>query len=282
MQIALRVALLSAVLLPLSGAVFQVAGVGGAEPEVIPTPGSLILMAGLETAVLAIATLTATHRGRPLAVALFLAYFGAKSFMSQIESAFFISEMPLDQILRVVAAGFVIAAVFVPGLVWALGRWKADSPRPALRVLTNKPWRWAGVPLAYLSLYFTFGYYVAWSQPELRAFYDGKAPTGFWNHMVGLLSEDPFLIPFQLLRTALWTAFALPLLRRLGGSPLQAGLVLGGVLGVGLTAQLLLANPFMPETVRTIHFAETLPSTLLFGLFLGVLLLEPSPPREPV
>ena len=274
MRMTLSLVLLPVLLLWLHAAAFGVASVGVPAPDVTPTPASIAAVALLESTAVVLAAWTSRGRGAPLAFALFLAYFGAKGFMSQIESAFFLDHMPTGSVLRTVGACLLIAAAFAPAVVGAVGRWHGDGAAP--RPLTGGGWRWAALPVIYIGLYLGFGYHVAWVQPELRAFYGGDDPAGFFPHVAGLFRDDPWLIPFQVLRTALWTAFSLPLLRLLGGAPWQAGLALGGVLGVGLTAQLLLANPFMPEAVRLTHFAETLPSTALFGVALGWLVLAPT------
>ncbi len=85
----------------------------------------------------------------------------------------------------------------------------------------------------------------------------------------------PWLIPFQILRAMLWTGIAIPVIRMMRGRWPETALTIGLLFGVVMNAQLLLPNPYMPEAVRTAHLLETASSNLIFGLFVGWLLLRP-------
>ncbi|MEW6405891.1 MAG: hypothetical protein AB1649_29210 [Chloroflexota bacterium] len=60
-----------------------------------------------------------------------------------------------------------------------------DFPTPAL-VMPARQWMWklAAIALAYLILYWCAGYFIAWQNPELRAFYGqpGEA-VSFFAHL---------------------------------------------------------------------------------------------------
>jgi len=250
----------------------------GDAPE--PAPGALVLFILLDTSVLA---LVASHlRGPwlPATLACFVALFGPMSFMSQIESIFFISKMATGDALRVMAAGGLLAAFVAPLAVrlFASGDGKVGDHDATLRLpRTLTAWlpRLAAVALLYLSLYFVFGYFVAWSQPAVRAFYGGEDPQGFGAHMVGLLRDDPGLLLFQVVRSFAWTGIAVVLLARFRGSTAWAALVVGLAFAVFMNAGLLLPNPFMPEEVRMAHLVETTTSNLLFGALLVVIVVLP-------
>jgi hypothetical protein len=53
----------------------------------------------------------------------------------------------------------------------------------------------------------------------------------------------------------------------------ETALAIGSLFAV-TNAQLLLPNPYMPETVRITHLFETAPSNFVFGLLIGWLLAQ--------
>lgn len=247
--------------------------------------GALPLVALLCSAVLA---WIASHlKGGFVAAsaAMFVGLFGPMSFMSQIESAFFVRGMPLPDVARVAAAGLLCSLVAAPLAVWTFRTERAARP-PAGIALPRTAGDWLArigvIAVLYLALYFGFGYFVAWSVPEVRAFYGGGEPQGFFSHLLGIARGQPDLLAFQVLRAALWTAIATPLVARFGGSPRRCALAVGLAFAVFMNAQLLLPNAFMPEPVRMVHLVETGSSNLLFGAGLvGVLAWRPHRPAEP-
>jgi hypothetical protein len=58
-------------------------------------------------------------------------------------------------------------------------------------------------------------------------------------------------------------------LSSINGSTLQKGVVLGLLLSILGSSQLLLPNPYMPETVRIAHLIETATSSFLWGIILA-------------
>jgi hypothetical protein len=122
--------------------------------------------------------------------------------------------------------------------------------------------------LAYVVLYFTFGYYVAWRNPAITAYYQGTDPGTFWSHFRNVLRDTPWLPPVQALRGLLWAALALVVIRALKGPVLEKALAVGVLFAVVMNAGLLLPNPYMPHDVRMIHLIETASSNFLFGVLL--------------
>ncbi|TNE58325.1 MAG: hypothetical protein EP341_03450 [Sphingomonadales bacterium] len=213
-----------------------------------------------------------THlRGSQLALRVFVIVFGVMFFMTQIETLFFNSaiNMPLEVVAATVASGLV-ASLAVAAL----------SPRYARRIALPQSATQASDPVAssiaafvilgaaYVVLYFVVGYYVAWQSEDLREFYTGSPDIlPFWEHMMGTLSGDPFLTPFQFLRGLIWAAIGLSVLNGITPrSGWQSYGIVAASLSIGLAVPLLVPNPFMPDVVRTAHFTELLISNALFGV----------------
>lgn len=211
--------------------------------------------------------------------AVFFVYYGVVTFMSRIESAFLLTRLPARVLLRLFLIGALVAAPFSVLAVLILGKGRPDrvDAEPNARlVMLGGEWRWklAVIALVYVTLYFTFGYYIAWRDPAVRAYYGGIDEGGFWAYMGAVVRDTEWLVPFQILRAMLWTAIALPVIRMMKGAWPEIALAVGLVFSVLMNAQLLLANPYMPESVRLTHLIETASSNLLFGCLVGWLLAQ--------
>jgi hypothetical protein len=133
-----------------------------------------------------------------------------------------------------------------------------------------KEWLWklAVIYVAYLVLYYAAGYFIAWQNPAVRAFYGepGEA-LSFFQQMAHIFTNDPWLTPYQLLRTLIWVAGAYPMIR---GSRLplwQTAILVGLALSVPQNIGHILPNPLLPvASVRMSHLLETASSTFIFGL----------------
>jgi len=195
--------------------------------------------------------------------------------MPQIESAYFITRLPPGLLPRLFLAGLIIAAVFAPLAVLILGKakWQANGISRPLRMSVRK-WiaKSSAIAIAYLFLYFTFGYFIAWKNPTLRAYYGGSDPGSFIVHLTNLIRDEPLLFLFQAVRALLWTAIAVPIIKMMKGEWWESGLAVALLFAV-MTSQLLLPNPLMPAEVRMAHLAETATSNFLFG-WLVVLILR--------
>ena len=253
-----------------------------------PTPeeaggAALALLAAcfLITLVLTHLILRSRWGGGRLMAAVFFVFYGVTTFMSQIESAVFVTRLPPGTLPRLFLMGALIAAPYSVLAVLILGKRRADAgdaEGDARLVMPAGEWAWklAAIALTYLILYFTFGYFIAWRDPAVREYYGGIDEGSFIAHMEALMRGDTsWLIPFQILRAMLWAALALPVVRMMKGSWPEKALAVGLLFSVVMNAQLLLPNPYMPEGVRMTHLIETASSNLIFGLVVGWLLARP-------
>jgi len=230
--------------------------------------------------VIAAMILASRWSGWKLAISLAFAYYGAVTFLMQIETWYFLSAITVGpQLLpRLFLMGIPPAFVFIPLAVWILGKGRAPadaSPNPAL-VMPARQWMWklAAIAVAYLILYWGAGYFIAWQNPELRAFYGqpGEAAP-FLAHLADTLRDDPMLFPFQILRAMLWTLCALPVIRGSRFNLWWTALLVGLLFSVPQNIGHILANPLLPiASVRLSHMIETASSTFLFGVIVAWLL----------
>ncbi len=263
---------------------FAVAGTLVRLPEASPpseTAGSpvitLLAVCFLNAAVLTHIILRSRWAGWRLAATVFLVFYGVTTFMGQIESAIFITRLPPGALPRLFLMGALVAAPFSALAVLILGKRKPSTsdvgPNTRLQMPASEwAWKLGVIAVLYVILYFTFGYFVAWRHPEVRAYYEGVDTGSFAAHMAMVIRDTPLLIPIQIVRALLWTALALPVIRMMKGKRLETALAIGLLFSVVMNAQLLLPNPYMPEAVRMAHLAETASSNFLFGAFIGWLL----------
>ncbi len=213
---------------------------------------------------------------RLIGVVAFVCY-GVMTFMGQIESAVFITHLPAGTLPRLFLMGVLIAVPFAALAVPILGKARAAEAaveRNARLVMPRSGWarKLAVIILAYVLLYFTFGYFVAWRNPAVREYYRGTDPGSFQAQMASVLRHTPWLVPLQIGRATGWTVFAVPVVRMLKGGRLETTLAIGLLFAVLMNAQLLLPNPYMPEAVRMAHLRETASSNFVFGALVGWLL----------
>jgi len=243
------------------------------EPGLVPAAAGLLIIALVNLVVVAALILTSRWGGWKLAVSLALAYYGAVTFLPQIETWYFLSSLTVGPELlpRLFLMGMPTAFLFVPLAVWILGKRRAiaeTSPNPAL-VMPMQQWLWklTALAMAYLVLYWTAGYFIAWQNPQLRAFYGqpGEA-LPFFRQTANALRHDPMLFALQILRALLWVLCALPLIRGSRVDPWWTALLVGLLFSAPQNVAQILANPLMPvASVRLSHMIETASSTFLFG-----------------
>jgi hypothetical protein len=250
------------------------------EPGLVSEANGLLIVSLACLSIIAALILTSRWGGWKLAVSLALAYYGAVTFLMQIETWYFLSSITVSpQLLpRLFLMGVPTAFVFIPLAVWILGKGRATAdalPNPAL-VMPVRQWIWklAAIALAYLALYWSAGYFIAWQNPELRAFYGqpGEAAP-FLASTLNTLRNDPMLFPFQVLRAMLWTLCALPVIRGSRVNSWWTALLVGLLFSVPQNIGHILANPLLPiASVRLSHMIETASSTFLFGVIVAWLL----------
>lgn len=217
--------------------------------------------------------------GWKLVLTVFIVFYGVSTVMAQIETWYFVTRLPPGMLPRLFLAGLIIAAVFAAFAVLILGKARAHGNAEAARlVMPLSKWitKLSLIVIAYIVLYFTFGYFIAWKNPSVREYYGGGDLVGFIPHVASLLRNEPMLFVLQAVRALLWTALAVPVIKMTKGSWWHAGLAVALLFGVFMTAPLLLPNTLMPTEVRLAHLLETSTSNFLFG-WLIVWLLRYSP-----
>src|SRR5687768_6583797 len=145
------------------------------------TLAALLAVSFLNTAVLAYVILRSRWAGWKLILVIFFVLYGVVTVMPQIETAFFVTRLPPGMLPRLFLAGAVIAALFSPLAVLTLGKRRparaGDESRPRLNMTAGE---WAGklslIVIAYVVIYFTFGYFIAWKSAAVRAYYGGSDP----------------------------------------------------------------------------------------------------------
>jgi hypothetical protein len=200
------------------------------------------------------------------------ALYGVMTFMSQIETAWFGPALgiPANLLPALFMMSLPVALVFVPLAVLILGKWRGpdEGSNPAVPLpdtVGGWAWRLAAIAVLYLVLYFGFGMLVAWQNPALRSLYGEGANQQVFNFTT--------LIPFQILRSALWVVFLLPILRMDRGGLWQTAVIAGLWLALPMNMAHAVPNPFMPDpSVRLSHFVETATSNFLFGVAITWLL----------
>lgn len=85
--------------------------------------------------------------------------------------------------------------------------------------------------IIYLIIYWLAGYFIAWQNPELRAFYGSPGEiTPFFTHTYNTFSNSPSLIILQLARGVLFAAIALPIILASKLKPWQTALLVASLL----------------------------------------------------
>jgi len=250
-----------------------------ASQSFVPPAVAPFVMTALHTVVMGWLILRSRYRGWVLAAVMTAVFFGVNTLMPQVESWLFqvssrmAAHLPAEMIPRIVLAGLLHSFLWIPLAVWILGRWKSVAasgrdPRPSLAA-SLMGWKLPLAAVAYVFVYFLFGYYVAWRSPAVRAYYGGTDPGTFWEQFRGVLRDSLWLPLAQVVRGALWTVIGVTVLRSMRGGVLERALAVGALFSIVMTAGLLLPNPYMPYEVRMVHLVETASSNFLFGVFVG-------------
>jgi len=242
------------------------------EPGMVSTEVGVVIIGVANTLLVTGLVLSSGRSGWKLASLMALSYYGAVTFMTQIETWYFLSGLTVSRLLlpRLFLMGIPVALFFVPLAVWICGRGRNDStPSPGVTI-SLKQWVWKLPLLAilYVILYWSAGYFIAWQNPELRAFYGSPGEAmPFWTHTADSIHTNPGLFPFQIVRGLLWTLCALPVIRGSKVNVWWTAILVGALLSVPQNIGHILANPLLPlASVRLSHMIETASSTFLFGL----------------
>ncbi len=263
-----------------SGALLSTAPQEGGAAEANATLLALLIVSLINAAVWTYVILRSGWTGWKLILTVFLVFYGVNTVMPQIETAYFITRLPPGMLPRLFLAGMIIGAVFAPLAVLILGKARPEanptSGHSRLKMPTGS-WivKLSLIVIAYLIIYFTFGYFIAWKNEALRAYYDGSDPGSFITHIRNLLSDEPGLFLLQAVRALLWTALAVPIIKMTKGAWWESGLAVALLFAV-VNLQLLLPNPLMPAEVRMVHLVETATSNFLFGWLVMLILQGPA------
>jgi uncharacterized membrane protein YozB (DUF420 family) len=257
-----------------SGALLSNASEQNATADAGATLLALLLVSLINAAVWTYVIRRSQWTGWRLILTVFFLFYGVSTVMPQIETAYFITRLPPGLLPRLFVAGVIIAAVFAPLAVLILGKARSQTNETSRLKMTVSVWiaKSCAIVIAYLFLYFTFGYFIAWKNEAVRAYYGGSDPGSFVTHITNLLRAEPLLFLLQVVRALLWTAIAVPVIKMMKGGWWETGLAVALLFAV-MTSQLLLPNPLMPDEVRMVHLVETATSNFLFGWLVVLILL---------
>ena len=213
-------------------------------------------------------------RGLKLIAALIFTFYGVMTVISQIETIVYLrAKMPPGLIKNLFVMGAVVAVLFIPMAVLIMGKMRGSEQSQAEPVLTltlkSQAARFGILAIVYVVLYYLFGYYVAWQNPELRLYYSGTTELkSLYQTMRSTVTGTPWMLPFQFGRGLLWALFAYPVVRMLNTRRIETAGIIAALFGVG-SFVLLMPNPLMPASVAYSHFWETLGSDFLLGAIVG-------------
>ena len=265
----------------IAGAMFIQDGLPDVQPEpglVNETTGMLIL-ALVNTLLILSLILTSKWRGWKLALVLAVAYYGSFTFITQIETWYFLTGITVSAELTssLFLMGLTVPLLFIPIAIFIFGHWKKIDGEDAPLTLLHMPVkqfiiRLVAISILYVVIYWIAGYYIAWQNPELRAFYGSEGEiTPFWEHTIQTFSNSPDLLILQLIRGVLFALFVYPVIRGSSVSPWLTSLITGSLLAIPSLGHIL-ANPLIPSAeVRFTHMIETIPSTFLFGIIIALI-----------
>jgi hypothetical protein len=239
---------------------------------------ALLVVSCLNAVVFAYIILRSRWAGWKLIFAILFVCYGVTTVMGQIETAVFVTRLPPGMLPRLFLSGALFAALFSPLAVLTLGKKRSDGreDKQSLRLkLSAREWstKLLLLVIAYVVIYFTFGYFIAWKSAAVRAYYGGSDPGSFLAQMISVVRNTPWLLPLQALRAILWVLIAVPVIRMMKGEWWEAGLAVALLFAVVMNSQLLLPNPFMPKEVRMVHLLETATSNFLFGWLIVIVLV---------
>ena len=244
-----------------------------AQPGPVDQLTGVIIVSAACTLVVILMITSSLWHGWKLAGAMSLAYYGAVTLVTQLEAWYFLYGKTIGSELmpRLFLQGLPTAFLFVPIAVvvlWRVHQVKGEFPPLLPTPLKEWLWKLGVIILAYLALYELAGYFIAWQNPELRAFYNQPGPAlPFFRQLASQIANDPWLVPYQAVRALIWTACALPILLGSRWKLWQTALVVGLLFSVPQNLGHILPNSLIPlNSVRISHMLETASSTFVFGL----------------
>jgi len=259
--------------------------VGDLMPQVPSEPGLLnegagmVILGIINTVLIVGLIVTSRWNGWRLALSLVFAYYGAFTFITQIETWYFLTEITVSPGLlpRLFIMGLSIPIIYIPLAILICQKWKKKdlAANNCYMVLPFKQLllKLGVIAVIYLIIYWLAGYYIAWQNPELRAFYGNPGEIEpFFTHTFATIRKTPGLILLQLARGILYAIIAMPIILASNVKPWITGLLVGFLFAIPHLGHVL-PNPLMPiASVRFSHMIETATSTFVFGLIVVWLL----------
>jgi hypothetical protein len=247
------------------------------DPGLVDAPVGMLLLAIINTILIVSLIVSSRWRGWRLALLLGLSYYGSFTLITQLETWYFLSETAVspELLLRLFLMGLPIPFLFIPLAVRLCGRWKHGITENKNMITPRRKliFKMGIIAVVYVVIYWCAGYFIAWQNPDLRAFYGTPGPiVPFWQHTINTLSDTPDLFILQLVRGLLFALIAMPVIMGSNATPWRTALLVGFLLAVPHLVHIL-PNPIMPNaSVRFSHMIETAASTFLFGLIIAWLL----------
>ena len=252
---------------------------GASEPGLVDDAMAMLILSVINTVLIVVLIVSSRWRGWRLALLLALAYYGSFTFITQLETWYFLlgTAVSPELLSRLCIMGLSVPLLFIPLAVLICARWKGKGTDPKSRYMvmpTGQLMLKLGIiAVVYLVIYWCAGYFIAWQNPEVRAFYGSPgAIAPFREHTINTISDTPGLFVLQLVRGLLFALIAMPVIIGSKVNPWLTALLVGSLLAVPHLSHVL-PNPLMPSaSVRLSHMIETATSTFLFGLVIVWLL----------
>lgn len=249
------------------------------EPGLLSDASAMLLLGLINTALIVGMILSSRWHGWRLALLLGLAYYGSFTFITQIETWYFLANITLspELIPRLFLMGLSIPIIYIPLAIVICNKWKKRDINTSVRYmqmpLKQMLLKLGVLAIIYLVIYWLAGYFIAWQNPELRIFYGSPGEiVPFIAHSVERLSNVPDLFILQLARGILFAVIAMPLIVGSRVKPWVTALLVAFLLGVPHLVHIM-PNPLMPAaSVRLSHMIETATSNFVYGLIIVWLL----------
>jgi len=229
----------------------------------------LILCGVFDTALLGWWAAGTRLRGWRRWAALATAFYGTKTFSSQLEALWFMPNVTGSMAPALFAMTLPLCLIFPAVVVTAFGAkepvagpaWRA--PRANRGVVAGC---WAVLSaLVYPALFWGAGYFIAYRSAAVRAFYGGFKGDTLLSHFAAVFAADPWVVPFEIFRGLLWILLVLPLIRTSRRHWLLDALLVGAFLALVQNDLHLLPNRLMSPEIRLYHFIETTTSNFVWG-----------------
>jgi hypothetical protein len=249
------------------------------EPGLVNEVTGMFILSIINVGLIVSLIVTSRWNGWRLAIFLALAYYGSFTFLTQIETWYFLSDSSISQKLlsRLFIMGLSIPLFFIPLAILICKRWKKRDNQVEVSTLDRLSKSYAIkvglIAVIYLVIYSLAGYFIAWQNPELRAFYGSHGEIEpFFSHTVTTFSNSPDIILLQLFRGMLFAVIATPIIVGSKETPWITALMVGFLFAVPHLVHIM-PNALMPiASVRLSHMIETATSSFVFGLLVVWLL----------